>query len=189
CRSLADERQRAQQARAAERRDEDLQRAKQSHAKAVTSGESLRDERLRGINEIYTQKILDVQTRQQTELREADAEHERKVAEARARYESGTRKLESKYRDLKERIRARHEASWRGLADRWRAGMDQVRAVLDEVGREVDGYGPPWDDPSWGDRPFPRVVPPVVRFGAVRVDLDRLPNGLPADARLREGLP
>ncbi len=36
---------------------------------------------------------------------------------------------------------------------------------------------------------MPSNVPPVVRFGEVRVDLDELPAGTPADARLREGIP
>ena len=41
----------------------------------------------------------------------------------------------------------------------------------------------------WAERPLPRVVPPVVRFGTVPLELAALPRGIPADARLMEGVP
>ena len=72
---------------------------------------------------------------------------------------------------------------------RWREGMTRARATLDEVGREVHEFGPRWDDPAWGDRPLPLAVPPVLRFGEVRIGLDQLPRGVPSDPRLREGVP
>ncbi len=40
-----------------------------------------------------------------------------------------------------------------------------------------------------GASAFPRVVPPVLRFGAVPLDLAALPQGLPREERLMEGLP
>jgi hypothetical protein len=189
CRAVAVRRLAERRAQAAARRDEEQQRAKQLHAKAIATGEAQRDDRLREINETYARTLVDVQTRRERALREAVDDYERRKAEARAQSEAKGHDIEEKYRALKEKIRARHEASWNDLAARWREGMDHVRAGLDEVTREADGYGPRWDDPSWPDRPLPRAVPPVVRFGEVRVDLETLPQGVSADPRLREGVP
>src|SRR5262249_44904432 len=133
--------------------------------------------------------MVEVQTRQAERMRDAVETHERRNAENRARSEAKAREIDEKYHALKEKVRARHEKSWNELADRWHEGMGRTRAALDEVAREVDGYGPRWDDPSCADRPFARAVPPVLRFGDVRVDLDQLPQGVPADARLRDGVP
>ena len=75
------------------------------------------------------------------------------------------------------------------MADRWREGMKAAAAELDAINREVDGYCPDWNDGAWAERPLPRVVPPVVRFGTVPLELAALPRGIPADARLMEGVP
>ncbi len=75
------------------------------------------------------------------------------------------------------------------MADRWREGMQHAAAELDSVNHEVNGYYPPWDDPVWSQRQLPRIVPPVIRFGAVPLDLAALPHGIPADARLMDGVP
>src|SRR5205807_1632405 len=41
----------------------------------------------------------------------------------------------------------------------------------------------------WSDRPLPRLVPPVVRIGDLRLDLGQVPGGLSSDPRLSEGIP
>ena len=90
---------------------------------------------------------------------------------------------------MKEQIKTRYEAEWRAMADGWREGMQHAGAELDAVNLEVNGYYPPWDAPAWSQRQLPQVVPPVIRFGAVPVDLAVLPHGIPTDPRLMEGVP
>src|SRR4029079_2747512 len=113
----------------------------------------------------------------------------RQMAEIPSQSERNLSKLEEHYKTLKEQIRTRHETKWNALAGRWREGVQQVASELAQVRRAVDEIGPAWDDPSWIDRPLPRKIPPVVRFGTVAVELSALPRGLPADARLLEALP
>ena len=189
CRALASDRDKAQRARSAATREDDLLKAKNSHAKAVGSGESQRDERLRQINERYAKTIVDVQTRQHTELREAVGAYETRKGGLQARYSAATGKVDEKYHALKDKTRTQYEASRAEFSTLWHGGMERALAEVNEVGRAVDAYGPGWNDPSWESRPFPKLVPPVVRFGEVVIDLADLPGGLPADARLREGIP
>ena len=106
-----------------------------------------------------------------------------------SRSQTSLPKLDEKYKVLKERLATRYEAAWREMADRWRDGMQAAAAELDAINREVDGYCPAWNEGAWSDRALPRVVPPVVRFGTVPLDLGALPRGIPADARLMEDVP
>ena len=188
-RTQADVRLKDRRAKVAERREAELQQVKQKHSQTMTTGERLRDERLRGINEVYAQRMVETQTKQQVEIRLAVDAYGHRKAEVATRHEAAVRLLDEKYREMKEKIRARHESVWRASADRWRAGMEQVSASLDALVREANALGPVWDDSSWSDRALPRLVPPAVRFGAARLELERLPDGVSQDPRLREGLP
>jgi energy-coupling factor transporter ATP-binding protein EcfA2 len=189
CLSAAEERLKAERDRLTRRRDEDQLAAKQAQARTVSKGEESRDEQLREINRVYAQKAADIQMTRRSATAAAAEDYERRTAEIRAQNEATTRRLDEKYRDLKEKIRSRHETSWQEMEARWREGMGHVEATRARVSRDVDALGPPWDDPAWNDRPMPASIPPIVRLGEVRVDLNQLPQGLPRDARLREGIP
>jgi hypothetical protein len=188
-RSTADERLAKARAHNAQRRDDELARAKRQQAETVAAGEAARDEALRQTNDKFARRMVDVQTKQQVDMRTAVEDYEKLKITLRTRLESNARKLDLKYHEHKAKLRARHDELWTAMAARWRAGIERARDELDEITRSVDALGPPWDDPGWSDRPFPRDVPPVVRFGSVRVDLAQLPGGLPTDPRLLEQLP
>ena len=170
-------------------RDHDLKRAKDIQAKTIADGENNRDERLRKINEVYSWRVTDVQTTQQRDLRAALETHDRRMAEIRTQAEGNFRKIEEGYKDFKEQIQHRYETAWKALAERWHEGMRRASAELEAIEREVDGYGPTWDDPAWTERPWPRLIPPVLRLGTVPLDLATLPQGISPDPRLREGVP
>ncbi|SIN72136.1 FtsK/SpoIIIE family protein [Singulisphaera sp. GP187] len=188
-RSLAAERLKSDRAQTTVRRQNDLQQVKLAEAKSIAEGETMRDDRLRRINEVFAQRMVEIQTTQQTDMRAAIASYERRQVDVRTSYEANTQKLDEKFADLKAKIKVQHETAWNELAKRWRTGVEQVVSTLDEINREVDGYGPRWDDPAWSDHPTPRLVPPVVRIGDVRVELEGIPNGIAADPRLMDGIP
>jgi hypothetical protein len=188
CKSQADALVAAERKRLAACHEEQLTRAKESHARTIATGEALRDERLREINEAYAARMVDVQTTQAQQMREAVDDHQQRMAEIPAQSERKLAKLEEHYRTMKEQVRTRHAKKWDALGGRWSEGMKQVASELFQVRRAVDQIGPAWDDPSWSDRPLPRQVPPVIRFGASRVDLSSLPQGIPSDPRLMDGI-
>jgi S-DNA-T family DNA segregation ATPase FtsK/SpoIIIE len=189
CRKLVDAQLKEDRRRITARRDDDLKKAEENYRNAFVAAEGLRDERLRKINEVYADRIVEIQTTQQRDLREAVEKHDRRIADIRAQSESSFPKLEEKYKAFKEQIRTSYNTEWRAMADRWRQGVTRASAELDALNREVDGYCPDWNDPAWSGRALPRVVPPVVRFGMIPIELAALPQGISADARLMEGLP
>ncbi len=188
CRGLAQNKTNEAMTRVTTRRDDDLRRAKENRAQTVSTGEADRDERLRRINEVYAQRMVEVETTQARDLRAAIDAHDRRLAELKTKFESHLQKLEENYLALTERLRQRHAASKQAMTERWRAGMQAAAAECDAVNREVDGYGPSWDDPSWADRSFPRRVPPVQCFGTMALELAALPQGIAADPALMEGV-
>ncbi len=189
CRGLVDAAFKEERKRIAARRDDELKRAEENYRKAFAAAEAQRDEKLRKINEVYAERMVEVQTTQQRDMREAIEKHDRRLAELRVQVQTSLPKLDEKYKALKERFAASYETAWRAMADRWRDGMKAAAAELDAINREVDGYCPAWNDGSWAERPLPRVVPPVVRFGTIPLELAALPRGIAADARLMEGVP
>jgi DNA segregation ATPase FtsK/SpoIIIE, S-DNA-T family len=173
----------------AARREEELKRAEDIYRKAFAAAENARDEKLRKINEIYADRLVEVQTTREREMRSAVDIHERRMTELKAMASSGYPRLEEKYKAFKERIRSDHESAWNGLANRWRDGMNQAATELAAVNREVDGYCPEWNDALWQSRALPKLVPPVIRFGKVPLDLASLPGGVSSFADLMEGVP
>jgi S-DNA-T family DNA segregation ATPase FtsK/SpoIIIE len=187
--AAAEGRRESERVRISIQRDEAFLKAKASQSKTVSAGEDLRDEQLRSINILYSRKVGEIQAAQRVALNDAAEAYEKRSTAIRTQNEATAARLEEKYRALKEKVQSRHAATWQALETRWRGGLAGVRATLDDVNREVDALGPRWDDPSWGDFAFPKRVPPLIRFGDVRLDLDALPDGAPTDPRLREGIP
>ena len=189
CRGLVDTALKEERKQIAIRRDDELRHCEENYRKAFAFAEAQRDEKLRKINEVYAQRMVEVQTTQQRDMREAIEQHDRRLAELRVQVETSLPKLDGKYKTLKERLATNYETAWREMAGRWRDGMTAAAAELDAINREIDGYCPAWNEGAWSDRALPRVVPPVVRFGTVPLELAALPRGIAADARLMEGVP
>jgi hypothetical protein len=189
CRSRIDAHLKAEKRRIGTRREEDLKQADQNYRTAFVTAEAKRDEKLRKINDVYADRMVEIQTTQQREMRLAIDVHDKRMAEIRAYSETAFPKLEGKYKSLKDRISTGYGTAWSAMAARWRDGLTQAAADLEAINREVDRYGPAWNDSAWQDRQLPRIVPPVVRFGTIPIDLASLPHGVAADRRLMEGVP
>ncbi len=188
-RGIVDDRLKDARQQLAARRDEDLKRNEANHARLLRAAEAQRDERLRRINEVYASRMVEVQTTQQRDLREAIDAYDRHVAELQAQAKAKFQKLDQKYRTLKEQIASQYESSWHSMAETWREGMRSTSAEIESVRRDVAVYCPRWDDPAWATRSLPRLLPPVIRFGEIPLDLASLPGGISPDPRLMAGLP
>jgi ABC-type multidrug transport system fused ATPase/permease subunit len=189
CRTKVDTLLKEERIRLTREREDGLKQAEANYNKAIAAGEAARDEKLRKINELYAQQMVDVQTNQQVQMRDALELHDRKLSDLRGQVETSFPKLDSKYNALKQEIHERHKAEWQAMADQWRDGMKAVAEELEQVNRQVREWHPDWDSPGWGERPLPSRVPDTLRFGNVAVALGDLPDGVPADPRLVDGIP
>jgi DNA segregation ATPase FtsK/SpoIIIE, S-DNA-T family len=169
--------------------ERDLQAAKDEHARTISKGEDDRDEKLRKINEVYAQKLAQLHAQQANQLTEAVRTHDRRMTDLQTKSEAGTTKLEEGYRAIKEQTQATYASDRRILATRWRDGLSQAAAALDDVTSQARRLGVDWNDPDWPQGELPRAIPPALPFGSFAFDLAKIPNGLPADPALMEGLP
>ncbi|WP_435008099.1 FtsK/SpoIIIE domain-containing protein [Tundrisphaera lichenicola] len=187
-RKVVDQQLKEDRLKVAAARDQAIQAARQKQTKALADAEADRDERLRLINEVFARQTVEIQTKLAREMREAVDLHEKAAAELPAKNEATSKKLEDKYRAAKDEIRNRHESAWNKMADAWRAGMTRQQAEVGEIRRFVESFAPPWDDPTWSDRPPSKLAPPALRIGETRLDLAEIPGGVSSDPRLREGI-
>ena len=175
--------------RLAAQQEKELQQAKDDHARTIAQGEADRDEKLRKINEDYARKRTDAQTLQAKAMVEAVQSHERRMADLKTKNEAGVARLEDGYREIKEKIRTTYESDRRGLAARWREGLGQASASLEDVIDRASRIGVDWRAPDWPRRELPQTAPPALPFGDIAFDLAEIPDGVPTDPALMEGLP
>ena len=188
-RAQATERLKTERNRIAQQKEKDLVQLQKTEAETIAAREAQRDERLREINQVFATRKTDLQARQQIEMRDAVAAHEQAERDARTSFDSMNERLEERYATLKQRIQGQENEAWQNLIQRWREGIAEVTSTLEAVRAEVECAGPAWTDPSWPTRPFPTAIPPVLRLGEIPIRLADLPQGLPTDPRLMEGIP
>ena len=103
---------------------------------------------------------------------------------------TGFPKLDEKYKAYKERIRSEYESAWSALASALaqqhergsrRPGRGQPRGRLPTAPNGTTRAGPRGH--------LPKLVPPVIRFGTVPLQLAALPGGISSHADLMEGVP
>lgn len=163
----ADERANAAAAEARRRYEATVAEASEAHRLAVSKAEGDRDEILRRV----------------------EAEVARLGPEIRSRFEAERDRIRQEHARALEDASSRADTESVSLADRWRSGLAAVRDALDRVESEMTGRFPPFEEVARHDSRPPEEVPPALRFGRLRVDLDMFPEGRPADPGLMDGLP
>ncbi|QDV36695.1 FtsK/SpoIIIE domain-containing protein [Tautonia plasticadhaerens] len=163
----ADDRARAAAEEARRRYDDAVTRAEEAHRLALSNAELGRDEALRRLGEEASRLGPEIRARFEAERNRILLEHERALEDASSR--------------------ADVESS--SLAGRWRSGLAAVGEALGRVDSEMTTRFPTFEAVAREDSTPPGEVPPALRFGRLRVDLDMFPEGRPADPALMEGLP
>ncbi|MEW4567478.1 FtsK/SpoIIIE domain-containing protein [Tautonia sp. JC769] len=133
--------------------------------------------------------IADATAKRDDMLRRIDEEVAQRTPEIQKRFEAERDRLRAGYEQATAAARQRTEAEAAALADRWRSGLAGVRDTLELVESEIERRFPSFEAAARDDAPVPGSIPPALRFGRLRVDLDMFPQGRPADPGLMEGLP
>jgi hypothetical protein len=113
----------------------------------------------------------------------------RRVGQLERRHRKQLLQIDKELRERVKEARSQSESDWDCLAGRWREGISAVSGAIAVIQEAVHRQNLPWEAPGWEAWSPPAGVPSVVRFGDVRIGLDRVPKGRPRDVRLLEGVP
>jgi S-DNA-T family DNA segregation ATPase FtsK/SpoIIIE len=167
------------------------QRRRASRRKAVAwlrqqvqQARQRRDQALKAAAEKF-QPLLDQATRQRDhDLRQAEARYQQLMAESNARYETAMQAAAQRRTQRLQELQATYEHDWQTLSQRWQETVHRCRAILEEVQKTCQQLFPDWANPCWQHWTPPVAVAPGLPFGTWTYLPERLPQVVPADARL-----
>ena len=108
------------------------------------------------------------------------------MATIETKYEEYTRQLKERHEAQHGESRRAHAEAWNSLSSRWRQGIDQFRSAVEEINRESEHLFLDWKGHDQNGWKPPEVPPPGIRFGEFQIDLAKVENGTPKDARLKD---
>ncbi len=182
----------AQQAEVEQRRAQAIELAQQKYASRVARREERRDQRLQGPALAYPKKLEEIAQRHDRDLGLAESTRARRDAELRQK-EAQRTVIEDRFRRQTQEIEERQAAQWQALTEQWRVGLASLQATVREIWGDRGAEPRPawladWSrlDGHWAAAP---QVPPAIRFGQFRVNLDQIPGGVPAERSLADMAP
>jgi hypothetical protein len=123
--------------------------------------------------------------RRDAELRQAHEKYQRLRTEIFQHYENDSHQIHQRHYRGMTQSKEQYESEWQALVEKWRQGLGRFAETAQDVIREAKALFPDWNSPAGSNWRPPQSVPPVIRFGEYVVDLAQLPNGLPAEERLK----
>lgn len=172
-----------------DKKNADLAQATQRARVRLAELDGTRSAESRRIEAHYPPRLAAIRTRRDGALREVTATYQRALAASNDRYLVDSQQAEETFRRKTVDSDFCRDQAWNALAEAWRKGMADTVAEVDELNGRSAVLFPPWDEVARPDRPLPAVVPPGLRFGETLVRLAEIPQGIPQDPRLRDGLP
>jgi hypothetical protein len=169
--------------------EKELKHVTEKHRKKQESYQERRDTEWSQAEEKYKKAVADTTQRRDTDLRQAHEKYQKLRADILARYETDSHQIHERHYKLSTESKQRYENEWQALVENWRQGLARFHAVAEEVNRESSSLFPAWSDPFWKQWVPSTTVPPGIRFGDYGVDLAQIPDGLPADERLKPAVP
>jgi hypothetical protein len=172
-----------------QRRNQELEEAQRKAQHRLAELNRRRAREAGRVEKRYPPLLAAIRRRRDAALRASEAKYQQLVGEAESRYGTEMGKADAIFSRATADHRGTHDRQWDELAQRWRRGIDGVVSAAADLNARCAELFPNWHSATWsGWRPA-TAVPLGLRFGEVSVRLADVPNGVPADERLREGLP
>ena len=159
----ADEEYAAATAEIERRKERDLKQAEAAFPPRLVEIAASRDRALPTVDEKYTHRLRDLETHFAAEAQRLSADHARAIQEH-----------EDCYR-----------RQWADMSQQWLSGMEAVRGTVEKMGRDCRDLFPDWHTADWSRWRLPTAIPQAFQFGAGKLELSRIKDGVPADERLR----
>ncbi len=148
-----------------------------------------RKEGRRQAEEAHARRAAQAKQERDDGLARVEADYQNRLARIQEQFDDESRQIRLRYETETRESRLARERDWNALIERWHKGLGCVQSISGEIDEQCRQWFPSWDDAAWRSWRPPVSAPPVIRFGEFEVDLARLPNGLPADERLKSAGP
>lgn len=122
-------------------------------------------------------------------LRKAEDHFGPALQQCHERYDSALSTAESTFEGRKDETQGEREREWTELTVRWREGQDRLIDAFNRLKAAEVAHFLPWGAPFWKHFPPAEKVPYGIRFGAITVDMNQIPGGIPEDEELALSLP
>jgi DNA segregation ATPase FtsK/SpoIIIE, S-DNA-T family len=159
-----------------------------AHKKCETSVQEItakRDLACLQADEKYSPSIKELAEHRDAEMQHAEERFAQSRETCNTRRDTELAQATQKHAQLAEAANRSRKEDWQQLSDRWAGGLKTFLAIMAEIEDDCRRRFPPWLEQTRGDRPAPTSVPAGIRFGELKVGLERIPSGIPADARLQ----
>ena len=167
------------------KRQREVGKAEERYNQALAEVEERRAQGAKDADTKYPPLIQAVSDRRDAAMKEADEVFPRRLKEIQERFQRESAQVVENYRKSKEKSDRLQAEAWDALEARWRDGLAEVDAIASSVRSEADRLFLDWHNADLNTWDPPKEVPQGMRFGSLALDLADIPNGIPADPRLK----
>ncbi|MFO0936018.1 MAG: FtsK/SpoIIIE domain-containing protein [Gemmataceae bacterium] len=142
------------------------------------------DEMTAKLNSAHQTGLQAIDETRSNDTATATAEYESKSAANAKTFDDKLAEAEAHFNDSTASARQTRDRDWARLESDWHGGLERIAQSI----RELQAAGaafPAWDELAKPDHVWPSEVPLGIRFGEYAVCLEGLPDGIPADPRLK----
>lgn len=165
-------------------RDREVQQAKTKYEAVLASVNAVYQQARGDLEVKLKEQLIELAAKREADIAAAEAERRRQLADADAAFRASSAAAKVKHQQTRDGALAANSEAFGAYSAAWVSGMTNARATLDDNRRVATV--PSWhkETLSETDWPMAAVVPPCVPVGRVVVELAKVPDAIPADARL-----
>jgi energy-coupling factor transporter ATP-binding protein EcfA2 len=171
------------------RHDRTIRRAKRCFRDERIAVARRRREAFPPVKALYLARRTAAIRRRAEELQSADRRYAERIAAADERFAAEQSRLSRQLESVRMGALADYQKAFATFSGSWRRLLDHVSVESETIDAALSEFYPAWNSGPWqGWRP-PTSLPPALRFGSVFVSSEEVPDGVPADERIRGLVP
>jgi DNA segregation ATPase FtsK/SpoIIIE, S-DNA-T family len=167
------------------RQDAEMKKAEEAYAAATAEIERRKEHDLKQVEAAFPPRLAEIAAARDRALPTVDEKLARRIRELDAHLAAETERLIADHARATKENEDRYRRQWDGMSQRWLSGMEAVRGTIGQMGSECRNLFPDWHSSDWSRWRPSAAIPDAFQFGAAKLELARIKDGVPADERLR----
>lgn len=174
------------QTQAVDKRNAEVQSAKDRYAPILTRSVHGRTEGLKSVGEEHDRLLPKIHEQRERAQREADEWRQTHTQELERGYQNELQGAQGRHDRQIEAIERECREGRSALEHRWGEGLAAIQEPIDRGASSGGQRFLPWEDIAWQNWSPPRTFASVVPFGQMRVDLPQITDKIPRGLQLPE---